>query len=60
ILLVPMMLFLPKIFGLNGIWFAQPIADVISCVVTAIVVIREVKSHKVSADGDVDKKVVSA
>ncbi|MGL5347902.1 MAG: MATE family efflux transporter, partial [Peptostreptococcaceae bacterium] len=46
ILLVPMMLFLPKIFGLNGIWFAQPIADVISCVVTAIVVIREVKSHK--------------
>ncbi|MGL5718092.1 MAG: MATE family efflux transporter, partial [Paraclostridium sp.] len=46
ILLVPMMLILPKFLGLDGVWFAQPIADVISCIVTFILVSREVKSHK--------------
>ena len=46
ILLVPMMLILPRIFGLNGVWFAQPIADVISFIVTFILINREVKSHK--------------
>ena len=47
ILLVPMMLVLPKILGLNGVWFAQPIADVISFIVTFILLVKEVKSHKV-------------
>ena len=46
ILLVPMMLILPKFLGLNGVWFSQPTADVISFIVTFIVVRREVKSHK--------------
>lgn len=31
---VPVILILPKLFGLNGILYAQPIADVISFVVT--------------------------
>ena len=53
ILLVPMMLILPKFLGLNGVWFSQPTADVISCVVTFIVVQREVKSHR-SEDEDVE------
>ena len=47
ILLVPMMLILPRILGLNGVWFAQPIADVISFIVTFVLLFREVKSHKV-------------
>lgn len=47
ILLVPMMLILPKFLGLNGVWFAQPIADITSFVVTGILLIREVKSHKI-------------
>ncbi|MGL6105876.1 MATE family efflux transporter [Romboutsia sp.] len=60
ILLVPMMLFLPKYFGLNGVWFAQPIADIVSCVVTTILIIREVKSHKrVNVDEEnIEKKAV--
>ena len=56
ILLVPMMLILPRIFGLNGIWFAQPIADFISFTVTLTLVIREVKSYKVKDNEKVDMK----
>lgn len=55
ILLVPMMLILPRFLGLNGVWFAQPIADVISFIVTFILVRIEVKSHKNElVDGIVD------
>ena len=59
ILLVPMMAILPRIFGLNGIWFAQPIADLISCTVTAVLLIREIKSHKVKVDNEVEIKDLS-
>ena len=54
ILLVPMMLILPKLLGLNGVWFAQPIADVISFTVTAILLVKEVKSHKVETNDEVE------
>lgn len=54
ILLVPMMLILPRILGLNGVWFAQPIADIVSFMVTFVLLVREVKSHKVKANDEVD------
>lgn len=50
ILLVPMMLILPKFLGLNGVWFSQPTADVISCIVTFMVVRKEIKSHRSEAE----------
>ncbi|MGL5692574.1 MAG: MATE family efflux transporter [Peptostreptococcaceae bacterium] len=56
ILLVPMMLVLPKFLGLNGVWFAQPIADVISFVVTATLLFRELKSHKSLVDSEVGEE----
>ncbi|MBU5335453.1 MATE family efflux transporter [Intestinibacter bartlettii] len=53
ILLVPLMLILPKFLGLNGVWFAQPTADVISCIVTFIIVRKEIISHRSeSADSE--------
>lgn len=55
ILLVPMMLILPKFLGLDGVWFSQPVADVISFIITFIVVNKEVKSHK-----DKDKDIEDA
>lgn len=54
ILLVPMMLILPRILGLNGVWFAQPVADVISFIVTFVLLFREVKSHKVEENDEVE------
>ena len=59
ILLVPMMFVLPKIFGLNGVWFAQPTADLISFTITLIVVIKEVKSHKVSNEEEIIKSIAT-
>lgn len=46
IILIPLVLILPNFMGLDGVWFAQPIADVIATVVTLIVVSREFKSYK--------------
>lgn len=45
IILIPMLLFLPKFLGLDGIWFAQPIADVVATVITTVVVLREIRSY---------------
>lgn len=59
ILLVPMMLILPNILGLNGVWFAQPIADVISFVLTGVLLVREVKTHKLPVEESLKKKVLS-
>ena len=53
ILLVPMMLILPKFLGLDGVWLSQPVADVISFIITFILVSREVKSHK-KVDTDIE------
>ena len=59
ILLVPMMLILPRIFGLNGVWFAQPIADIISFAVTSVLLVIEVKSHKVETNDEVEAEIIS-
>lgn len=59
ILLVPMMLILPRIFGLNGVWFAQPIADIISFTVTIVLLVIEVKSHKLETNDEVKAEIIS-
>jgi putative MATE family efflux protein len=41
--LIPLYLILPHFFGLNGIWFASPVADGISVVVTAGLIARELR-----------------
>ena len=41
-----MILILPKFLGLNGVWFAQPTADIIASAITAIVLIKEIRSYK--------------
>ncbi|WP_040196914.1 MATE family efflux transporter [Candidatus Soleaferrea massiliensis] len=49
ICLIPLILILPRFFGLNGVLFAQPIADVISAVVTvwmAVHLHKELAAYK--------------
>lgn len=43
ILLIPMVIVLPMIFGEIGIWAAFPVADFISVLITAAVMFREVR-----------------
>lgn len=45
IFLIPLVYVLPKFFGLNGIWYAFPIADILSTTVTVVFLNREVKRN---------------
>lgn len=48
---VPLLLILPNIFGLKGIWMAQPGADALAFLLAVICVLREYKSLKARTDG---------
>ncbi|NJN25448.1 MAG: MATE family efflux transporter [Cyclobacteriaceae bacterium] len=45
--LIPLVLILPNIFGVNGIWYSFPIADVLSALVTWFFLKMEIKKHLV-------------
>lgn len=51
IVLIPMIMILPNFIGLNGIWLAQPTADIISAIITGIVLVKEIKKY------DLDEEV---
>ena len=46
IFLLPLMLILPNFFQLNGIWTSMPLADLISCVVSASMMIYHLKKFR--------------
>ncbi len=46
ILLIPMIIILPTILGLDGVWFAQPVADIISTLITSAVLYKQIKKYK--------------
>lgn len=46
IFLIPMLLILPRFFGVNGVWFSMPIADFLSCIISAIMLIAQFKQFK--------------
>ncbi len=46
ILLIPMIVILPKFFGLDGVWYAQPVADFLATVITVVILIKELRSYK--------------
>nr|5C6N_A Chain A, BH2163 protein [Halalkalibacterium halodurans C-125] len=41
IFLIPLVLILPHIFGLSGVWWAFPIADVLSFILTVVLLYRD-------------------
>ncbi len=43
VFLIPLVLILPLLYGLDGIWFTFPIADLLAAIVTGIVFVREMK-----------------
>ena len=45
IVLIPMIMILPKFLELDGIWFAQPTADVTAAIITGIVLVKELKKY---------------
>jgi len=45
--LVPLILVLPRFFGLYGVYFAMPLADSASCTLSGVLVYREMKKLRV-------------
>ena len=43
IFLIPLVFILPKFYGINGVWMAFPIADILSTLVTYIYLKKEIK-----------------
>lgn len=43
IILIPVILIIPKIYGLKGVWISQPIADIVSTFIVGIFLFREFK-----------------
>ena len=41
--LVPLLFFFPKIWGLNGIWYASPVGDFLASIVTLIILATQFK-----------------
>lgn len=46
ILLIPMIVILPKFFGLDGVWYAQPVADLSATIITVVILVKELRSYK--------------
>lgn len=44
IVLIPLILILPRFFGLDGLWFSAPTSDMISAVITSIFLIKNIRS----------------
>jgi len=43
IILIPLLLILPGVLGINGAWLASPIADLVSAILTGIFLFREIR-----------------
>jgi putative MATE family efflux protein len=46
LLLLPLLIFLPLIWGIDGVWFAAPTADFLAFVITAILLFKELSRFK--------------
>ena len=46
IILIPVILLVPKFYGLNGVWASQPIADIGAMVIVGLFLVREFKKKE--------------
>jgi putative MATE family efflux protein len=52
LLLIPAVLILPRLFGLDGVWVALPTADVAACLATTLCLLAELRRLGGRAGGD--------
>lgn len=45
IFLIPLIMVLPNFLGLDGVWFSQPVSDIVAIVIIAAVLVKEVKGY---------------
>jgi putative MATE family efflux protein len=44
--LIPCLIILPEFFGLTGVWASSPVADIVACIVSTIMIIHQIKKFK--------------
>ncbi len=47
VFLLPFVLILPPILGLDGVWLAQPAADLCSISITLVLLVHALKKYKI-------------
>lgn len=55
--LIPLLLILPDLIGLNGIIYSQPIADILTLILTIFMFVKQYKEFKYIQGPDTDNKV---
>ena len=55
ILLIPMIIILPKFLGIDGVWFAQPVSDIIAAIITSVILFKDIRSYKVNTETEESK-----
>ncbi|MBO5864766.1 MAG: MATE family efflux transporter, partial [Bacteroidaceae bacterium] len=46
LMLIPLLIILPKFFGVNGVWYSMPISDGIAAMLTVITLIIQFREWK--------------
>ena len=46
IFLIPLLIFLPTLWGIRGVWLSMPIADALSAILTFILLIKQIHKFK--------------
>lgn len=49
IFLIPLLVFLPRTFGIDGVWYSFPISDAVATVVTFVLIIKQFRTLKAQA-----------
>ncbi|WP_338658536.1 MATE family efflux transporter [Paraclostridium sordellii] len=47
IILIPVILVVPKVYGLDGVWMSQPIADLGAMIIVGLFLIRDIKIRRI-------------
>lgn len=50
LVLIPLVLIMPRLFGLNGVWLSFPISDALSFIITLVFLVAAVKSLPATGD----------
>ena len=50
--LVPLLLIMPRVFGIEGVWYCMPIADVASAILAGILLTIQVRKLRQNPDSE--------
>ena len=50
IILIPVIIIVPKMYGLKGVWASQPIADFLAMFIVVLFLYKEFKKDKIDSE----------